>query len=136
MKVLVNECYGGYGISLEAEELYLKKKKISYELLEESYGRGLYEIDGEDEETYLELSRTDEVLVQVVEEIGSERASGPHAQLAIVEVPDGCQYDIHEYDGAEYINSTWITITIDELKNGLSGDRLELAQKVSCIRVV
>lgn len=134
MKVLVNECYGGYGISIEAEELYLKKKGIKYELIEESYGRGKYLINGE--ETYLELSRTDEVLVQVVEEIGSERASGPHAELSISEIPDGCQYDIHEYDGTEYINSTWINITIDELKNGLSGDRLELAQKVSCIRVV
>lgn len=136
MKVLVNECYGGYGISIEAEQLYLKKKKISYELLEESYGRGVYQLDDEDEETYLELDRNDPILIEVVEELGSKRASGFHAQLAIVEVPDGCQYDIHEYDGTEYINSTWIEITLDELKNGLSGDRLELAQKVSCIRVV
>ncbi len=134
MKVLVNDCYGGYGISLEAEQLYFTKKGISFELIEERYGRGKYLIDGE--VAYAEIDRDDPILIEVVEEIGSERASGEHAELSISEIPDGCEYDIHEYDGTEYISSTWIEITLDELKNGLSGDRLELAQKVSCIRVV
>lgn len=134
MKVLVNDCYGGYGISLEAEQLYLQKKGISYEVIEAEYGTVKYLIDGE--ETYINLSRTDPILIEVFEEIGSERASGPHAELSISEIPDGCKYDIHEYDGMEYINNTWIEITPDELKNGLSGDRLELAQKVSCIKLM
>ena len=56
----------------------------------------------------------------IVDEIGSERASGEHAELSICEIPDGCEYSIHEYDGTEYIDSTWIEITLDELKNGLS----------------
>jgi len=134
MKVLVNDCYGGYGISLEAELLYFTKKGISFELLEEKYGRGKYLIDGE--EVYAELDRDDPILIEVVEEIGSERASGIHAELSISEIPDGCEYSIHEYDGTEYIDSTWIEISLDELKNGLSGDRLEMAQKVSCIKLV
>ena len=134
MKVLVNDCYGGYGISLEAEQLYFTKKGISFELIEEKYGRGKYLIDGE--VAYAELDRDDPILIEVVEEIGSERASGIHAELSICEIPDGCEYSIHEYDGTEYINSTWIEITLDELKNGLSGDRLEMAQKVSCIKLV
>jgi hypothetical protein len=134
MKVLVNDCYGGYGISLEAEQLYFTKKGISFELIEEKYGRGKYLIDGE--EVYAELDRDDPILIEVVEEIGSERASGIHAELSISEIPDGCEYFIHEYDGTEYIDSTWIEISLDELKNGLSGDRLEIAQKVSCIKLV
>jgi hypothetical protein len=134
MKVLVNDCYGGYGISLEAELLYLTKKGISFELLEERYGNGKYLIDGE--ETYCEIRRDDPILIEVVEEIGSEKASGMHAELSISEIPDGCHYSIHEYDGTEYIDSTWIEISLDELKNGLSGDRLEMAQKVSCIKLV
>ena len=69
MKVLVNDCYGGFGISLEAEQLYLQKKGTSYELLEEKYGRGKYLINGE--ELYIDLSRTDEVLIEVFEELGS-----------------------------------------------------------------
>jgi hypothetical protein len=133
MKVLVNDCYGGFGISLEAELLYLKKKEISYELLEENFGKGKYLINGE--ENYLHLSRTDEVLIEVVEEIGSERASGIHAELSIAEIPDGADYSIHEYDGTEYIDSTWFTFTAEELKKGLSDEQLELATQVSCIKI-
>jgi len=133
MKILVNDCFGGYGISLEAELLYLQKKEISYELLEERYGKGKYLINGE--ETYLHLSRTDEVLIEVVEEIGSERASGMHAQLSISEIPDGADYSIHEYDGTEYVDNTWFTFTAEELKNGLSDEQLKLVSQVSCIKV-
>jgi len=133
MKVLVNDCYGGYGISLEAEQLYFTKKGISFELLEEKYGRGKYLIDGE--EVYAELDRDDPILIEVVEEIGSERASGIHAELSISEIPDGCDYSIHEYDGTEYIDSTWFTFTTEQLRNGLTEHQLELASKVSCIKI-
>lgn len=133
MKVLINDCYGGFGISLEAELLYLQKKEISYELLEENFGKGKYLINGE--ENYLHLSRTDEVLIEVVEEIGSDRASGIHAELSIEEIPDGADYSIHEYDGTEYIDSTWFTFTPEELKNGLSDEQLKLVSQVSCIKV-
>jgi hypothetical protein len=134
MKVLVNDCYGGFGISLEAELLYLQKKEISYELLEEKFGVGKYLINGE--ETYLQLRRDDQVLIEVVEEIGSERASGSHAELSISEVPDGADYSIHEYDGTEYIDSTWFNFTAEELKNGLSDEQLKLVSQVSCIKIV
>jgi hypothetical protein len=133
MKVLINDCYGGYGISLEAEQLYLQKKGISYELLEEKFGVGKYLINGE--ETYLQLRRDDQVLIEVFEEIGSERASGIHAELSISEIPDGADYSIHEYDGIEYIDNTWFTFTAEELKNGLSDKQLELVSQVSCIKV-
>ena len=133
MKVLINDCYGGFGISLEAEQLYLQKKGTSYELLEEKYGRGKYLINGE--ELYIDLSRTDEVLIEVFEELGSQKASGTHAELSISEIPDGCEYDIHEYDGSEYISSTWFTFTTEQLRNGLSEEQLELASKVSCIKI-
>lgn len=135
MKVLVNECYGGYGISSEAGKLWLERKGISYQIYEDTY-QLIVSIDGETQSIGNYIGRTDETLIEIFEEKGSEFTSGPHAEVALIEIPDGCQYNIHEYDGTEYINSTWIEITLDELKNGLSGDRLELAQKVSCIRVV
>jgi hypothetical protein len=133
MKVLINDCYGGYGISLEAEQLYLQKKGISYELLEEKFGVGKYLINGK--ETYLQLRRDDQVLIEVFEEIGSERASGIHAELSISEIPDGADYSMHEYDGIEHIDNTWFTFTAEELKNGLSDEQLELVSQVSCIKV-
>ena len=53
--------------------------------------------------------RTDPLLIQVVEELGDE-ASGSCAELRIIEIPDGIDYEIDEYDGREHIaevHRTW-----------------------------
>lgn len=57
--------------------------------------------------------RHDPKLIQVVEELGGEYrkgASGACAELRIVEIPDGTEYTIEEYDGNEHIaekHNTW-----------------------------
>ena len=55
-------------------------------------------------------NRTCPRLIQVVEELGCEAASGKLAKLAIVEIPDGVEWEIDEYDGIERIaevHRTW-----------------------------
>ena len=42
-------------------------------------------------------------LVQAVEELG-ERANGGFAKLKVVDIPDGVDYEIDEYDGVESIH--------------------------------
>jgi hypothetical protein len=42
-------------------------------------------------------------LVQVIEELGEE-ANGSHAKLEVIEIPDGVEYTIDEYDGIESIH--------------------------------
>lgn len=57
-----------------------------------------------------DLTRDDPVLVSVVEDLGSERASGALAQLKVVEVPDDVSWEIQEYDGTEWVaesHRTW-----------------------------
>lgn len=49
------------------------------------------------------IERTDPTLLRVIEELGSERASGKCATLKIVEIPDGVQWEIDEYDGNETV---------------------------------
>jgi len=82
-KIVINVCHGGFSLSWRAEELYekLSGKKVDY----------FYDID-----------RSDPHLVQAVEELGV-RANGVHADLAIVEIPDGVQWEIAEYDGMEHV---------------------------------
>lgn len=111
MKLLINTCFGGFEFSEEFEQF-----------LESAISTN-------------DWSRSNQDLIQKAEEFGLERASGPCANLEIVEVPDGCCYSIEEYDGKEYIKETWITVTQDELKNGLSPEKLALASKVRCIRI-
>jgi hypothetical protein len=59
------------------------------------------------------VDRSDTGLIQVVEELGSGHrtgASGACANLKIVEIPDGVEYEIVEYDGLEHIaeqHRTW-----------------------------
>jgi hypothetical protein len=47
--------------------------------------------------------RTDPKLIQVVEELG-DKASGSCAKLRIIEIPDGVDWEIDEYDGNESIH--------------------------------
>jgi hypothetical protein len=48
--------------------------------------------------------RTDVDLIKTIEELGSEKASGSCAKLRIVEIPDGVDWEIDEYDGIESIH--------------------------------
>lgn len=57
-----------------------------------------------------EVARDDPYLVQVIEEMGAEEASGRYAELKVVEIPADVDWTIEEYDGAEWIaerHRTW-----------------------------
>jgi hypothetical protein len=47
--------------------------------------------------------RTDPALVQAVEELG-DAANGDYAKLNVVEIPDGVDYEISEYNGVERVD--------------------------------
>lgn len=51
------------------------------------------------------FKRDDKLLVECVEKFG-EKANGRCAELHVVEIPDGTEYIIDEYDGMEHIAET------------------------------
>src|SRR3569623_583951 len=56
-----------------------------------------------------EIERDDPDLVRVVEELG-KGANGDFAMLKVVDVPDGVEWEIDEYDGRERVaerHRTW-----------------------------
>lgn len=56
-----------------------------------------------------EIPRDDKDLVELVEEFG-DKMSGCYARLKVVEIPDGVEWEIEEYDGNETIaekHRTW-----------------------------
>ena len=85
-KIVYNACYGGFGLSDEAE--------IRYRELTGNVGN-------EDFDVY-DIDRADPILVQVVEELGGKSGSWA-ADLMIEEVPAGTKYRIDVYDGLESV---------------------------------
>jgi len=82
MKIVVNRCFGGFGLSKEA---------YAFLGLEwDDYGFKYNE------------DRTNPKLVECVEKLG-ENASGSHARLRVVEVPDDIEWKISDYDGQEKV---------------------------------
>ena len=56
-----------------------------------------------------DIERNDPAVVQAVEELG-DKANGEHAKLVVVNIPDGIEYSIEEYDGMEHVaeaHRTW-----------------------------
>lgn len=114
VKVVINRCFGGFGLSDAAVLRYAELKGINL-VRSEKYGwPSCWYVDGiEDDDHYFSLDfsedRTDPTLVQVVEELG-RRASRNASDLIVVEIPDGVEWHIAEYDGLEHVaenHRTW-----------------------------
>jgi hypothetical protein len=108
-KVVINKCYGGFGLSPKADKLYLSKLcGVPIDIIEQS-GFNYY-INGIEHPHYSRmLSREDPILVEVVEELG-DSADANYAKLRIVEIPEDVEYTIEEYDGMEWVaeeHRTW-----------------------------
>lgn len=59
---------------------------------------------------YGDIKRSDPLLIQTIEELGPEACSGACAEIVVVEIPDGIDWEISEYDGMEHIaeaHQTW-----------------------------
>ncbi len=136
MEIILNKCYGGYGLSDEAVRLYLTKKNIPI-VLNPAYASKYfkYYIVGDDERfSDSSISRTDPIIIEVVKELG-KRSNDSSAKLEIVSIPDGCQYLIDEYDGMESIE-TWFELTEEELLKGITPEKLQLLKSVDSIKIV
>ena len=136
-KIVINNCYGGFSLSMKALQLLYKKRgeeyiypykekwdpieyrKCSLEesdwLFKEDKGESFSDPNLLNEGICcydIDCPRHDKNLVEVVEELG-DKASGDCAKLKVVQIP-GNIYRIDEYDGAESIETPdtldWITI--------------------------
>ena len=106
-EIVINKCHGGFGLSHEAEMLYLKLAMIDY-TTEDRLSR--------DETTRLgpqpmidgvvwrsaDLKRDDPVLVSVIKRLG-KTANATHANLKIVKIPASVAWEIMDYDGREWV---------------------------------
>lgn len=82
MKIVINECFGGFSLSKEAYDF------LGLEW--DGYGFNFFN------------DRTNPDLVRCVETLG-EKANGSHSYLVVVEVPDDVKWCITDYDGDEQV---------------------------------
>ena len=102
MKIVINRCHGGFGLSKKAILRYAEIKGI--ELVESEPDVYTY-INEVNEEVYFiewKICRDDPVLAQVVEELG-DSANGAYCKLNVVEIPDDVDWVIDDYDGVEWV---------------------------------
>lgn len=114
MKIVINDFYGGFSLNQKAIER-------------------LKELKNQPDFDFHTLERNDPFLVQVVEEMGSE-SNGEFSELSVVEIQDGLSYWISEYDGLESL-VPYIPVTTDELKNGLSAEKIELLKYCKLLKL-
>ena len=144
MKVVINNCFGGFGISTEVlKELVVKNAKCIESYTPKHYYGGdnekyhrANEWEQEWNENFKEFFdigdgfmadrmgynvykngllyalkdrgnievRTNSDLIEIIERIGKDKASASLAELKIVEIPDGIEFKIDDYDGVETIH--------------------------------
>ena len=90
--VVINVCYGGFGLSERAAREYKAMAGITDD---KWYDRN--------------APRDDPYLIKIVRDLGMA-ANGDHANLKIVEVPPDVEWEVEEYDGNEWVaekHRTW-----------------------------
>jgi hypothetical protein len=92
-RIVINTCYGGFGLSETALELYKAYAGI------------------QDDNFYdLAIERNDPILLQVIDQMGVAECEGNCSRLKIVEIPDDVEWEIAEDDGKEHVaecHRTW-----------------------------
>ena len=129
-KVVINTCYGGFGLSELAYEkliewgvpvqayveqkqdpetnLYLPEPRNDGEVIFDrtltnyDHDKPMMQLTGRYWETWASDNREHRLIVRVVEELG-DQASAKRSHLKVVEIPDDVEYEIDEYDGNEHV---------------------------------
>jgi hypothetical protein len=129
MKLVINKCFGGFGVSIAAmKEMigkcphviandpikwYGSKEKWEAAIADPNNIHRDYMYFDDRNWVVTDDHRSDArdcpVLVATVERMGAA-ASSSLAKLRVVEIPDGIEYDVDEYDGIEHVaekHQTW-----------------------------
>lgn len=129
MKVVINDCFGGFGLSDMAIEMIMERKgfgcfRYKYDISNnkfvkcgesdkglfsvvyyctEDFGDVVKELPDETRFEWCDIDRNDIDLIAVVQKLGRKADSG-FSKLAIVKIPDDVEWEICDFDGWESIH--------------------------------
>ena len=131
MKILLNKCYGGFGISHKAKYEYYRRKGLNptyyvenytnksfhrastsdlqyvdnnmrIYVAKDDYGKVLDKDEFWDNYTYVpNYELRDDKILIEIVEEMGDEVDGDHAKLVVKSIPDDMEYEITEYDGIE-----------------------------------
>jgi hypothetical protein len=120
-KIVINKCYGGFSLSIKAQEKLLKLgcPHTSEMPANEYFGKDDNETNRQEHSRIYGVAyrnkkviqshhydydkeRACPILIKVVQLLG-DKANTPFSNLKIVEIPDGVDFIIDEYDGVETV---------------------------------
>ena len=90
MKVIINECFGGFSLS-----------KFGWDKLMEVKNDNTLKSKNPSAEDF----RYDKDLIYLLKTYGSNVIEGPYSRLKIVDIEEGTKFRICEYDGLESIET-------------------------------
>lgn len=112
MKIVINRCFGGFGLSDVAIQRYGELAGLNLVADDDREFGITWYLDSIDDKNYFDqysILRNDPYLVQVVEELGKESWDS-FSELAVIEIPDNVKWNIKAYDGNEHVaehHRTW-----------------------------
>jgi hypothetical protein len=112
MKIAINKCFGGFGISLQCAYHMALHGHVESKLELLNYEWGSYFEFLNDNDSYdhwygyyinSDEQRNDPYLIEAIECLGSA-ASGYLSDVKITEIPDDVEWYINDYDGIESVH--------------------------------
>jgi len=97
-KIIVNACFGGFGLSKAAFKAFTQAKGIT---------------QMKKDDVLWILDRSDPILVDIVERMG-DAANGEYSKLVIIEIPADVDWQIGEYDGYEQVEERHMVWTAND----------------------
>lgn len=107
-RVVINNQYGGFGLTYQAQIEYLTRAGVEYQLKDRedrhsnlTHGPYIVLPNGE-HWNHKQVERDDPVLVELVQEWG-QKAASDFCHFKIVKIPGDVSWIIDEYDGLEWV---------------------------------
>jgi hypothetical protein len=110
-KIIINTCYGGFGLSDKAKARLEELGHAPFipDIPYDEWRNYDWDLNPRGYVSEYDVPRDLPLLIQVIEELGEE-SFGDYAKLKIIEIHDDIEWQIEGYDGLEWVaekHRTW-----------------------------